>query len=488
VERLAIRGGDSDVRDSNESSFWIAFALVALVVCLGVANGGFFQSTWNWCLVVAAVVVLATVRTLSLVQLNRCEWLAVCLLLAFGTWTLVAGAWAQDPAASRIQANRLLLYLSFFTVALLATRSAGSLVGGTMIGIIAINLYALAAYLVVGNTPLPEPLESYLLFRPVGYANALGVLAAMGLVAALGLAAEVEDERIARACAATWAPLTATLVLTQSRGAWLAFLLGISVVAVVLGWKARPTLLMAAPVIAATAAFSWFAHLERLDHSFNLGRARALALAIVALSAVAYLAWPYLRDLFSVSSRRFAIAIATCLILALGLVATLALSHSIERLGVRQAYWRVAWHLVTHHTLSGAGPGAFAAAWQRLGDGTSALNAHNLYLETLAETGLIGLLLLMGFFVVPVVARRSTLQQRYVATALGAYTVFLSHMVVDWDWQMPVVAISGLAFGAALLVVSRSDTTPALGTAGRHRLMLASIAVLAIAVGELISR
>jgi hypothetical protein len=272
----------------GESPTRITFVVAALVVCLGAANGGFFQSTWNWCLVVGAVVVLAAARTIDLVRLNRREWCAVCLLLAFGIWTLFAAAWAPDPPASRVQANRLLLYFGFFAVALLATRSVGSLIGGTTIGICVISLYALVAYLAVGNTSLASPFEGYLLFRPVGYANALGALAAIGLVVVLGLAVEAGRESTACACAAMWAPLTATLVLTQSRGAWLAFAVGFSVVAVALGRRAAPILLLAAPFIAATAALSWSAHLERLDRSFNLDRARALALAIAALSAVAY--------------------------------------------------------------------------------------------------------------------------------------------------------------------------------------------------------
>src|SRR2546427_3782699 len=101
---------------AGESPTRITFVLVALVVCLGAANGGFFQSTWNWCLVIGAVVVLAVARTIDLVQLNGREWCAVCVLVAFGMWTLVAAAWADDPVASRDQANRLLLYVGFFAV------------------------------------------------------------------------------------------------------------------------------------------------------------------------------------------------------------------------------------------------------------------------------------------------------------------------------------------------------------------------------------
>lgn len=474
--------------EADRSSAPVTFVLAALIVCLGAANGGFFQPSWNWSLAVGAVLLLGASHAVDLVRLNRIEWGAICLAVAFAAWTLVASVWASDLAESRVQANRILLYVFFIVLVLLATRSVRSLVGGAVIGICAISLYALLAYLVVGNTGAPSPFEGYLLFRPVGYANALGELAALGLIAVLGLATEADRDSTASAAAAMWAPLTATLVLTQSRGAWLAFLVGVAVLVIMVGRQAMLTLFGAALVIVTIAVLSWSAHLERLDRGFNQGRARELAVAVVALSAGAYFAWPVLRSRVLGPSRRLEIAMASSfIVLSLGLAAAFVRFHALGSLGVRQAYWRVAWAEAVHHPLFGSGPGSFAVASRAQGGGATALNAHNLYLETLAETGLIGLLFLVGFLAVPLIRLRLIRKHRYVGTAAAAYTVFLTHAFVDWDWQMPVVTISGLAFGAVLLVASRDRGTPSLSTTGRHRLMFASLAVLAVAIGELVS-
>jgi tetratricopeptide (TPR) repeat protein len=43
-----------------------------------------------------------------------------------------------------------------------------------------------------------------------------------------------------------------------------------------------------------------------------------------------------------------------------------------------------------------------------------------------------------------------------VPCALAAYTGFLAHAGVDWDWELPAVTFAGLLSGAALLAAGRS--------------------------------
>ena len=54
----------------------------------------------------------------------------------------------------------------------------------------------------------------------------------------------------------------------------------------------------------------------------------------------------------------------------------------------RSAYWRVSARMVEHHPLLGEGAGSFARTWLRERPvANEARDAHNLYLETLAELG-----------------------------------------------------------------------------------------------------
>ena len=102
-----------------------------------------------------------------------------------------------------------------------------------------------------------------------------------------------------------------------------------------------------------------------------------------------------------------------------------------------------------------------------------ARDAHSLYIESLAELGPLGLALVLASLSVPLLAlrRRAT---PLVATAAGAYVTALLHTGIDWDWELPAVAVVGLLCGSAVLVGSREEGA-VLGL--RSRLGLLALAV-----------
>src|SRR6185312_8451535 len=70
----------------------------------------------------------------------------------------------------------------------------------------------------------------------------------------------------------------------------------------------------------------------------------------------------------------------------------------------RISYYRVAWHEYLAHPVLGSGAGTFGRYWLtsgRVPELGGALDAHSLYLETLAELGPIGLGLVAAFLVYP---------------------------------------------------------------------------------------
>jgi O-antigen ligase len=93
-------------------------------------------------------------------------------------------------------------------------------------------------------------------------------------------------------------------------------------------------------------------------------------------------------------------------------------------------------------------------------------NAHSLWLETLGELGLIGLLLVGGAFALGIGAgvarlRRAPPDQRTTIAALVAVlAAFVLGAAIDWIWQLPVVAAVGLL---ALGLLVGPATTPAAG-------------------------
>jgi O-antigen ligase len=123
------------------------------------------------------------------------------------------------------------------------------------------------------------------------------------------------------------------------------------------------------------------------------------------------------------------------------------------RLQARGDYWHVAWHVGLHHPLAGTGAGTFDLAWAAYGDLAKwgdVLDAHNLYLETFAELGLVGLVLVFAL-AAPVVAALRGRASAATAAALGGAVAYLVHAGVDWDWEMPAVTTVGIACIAATL-------------------------------------
>ena len=151
--------------------------------------------------------------------------------------------------------------------------------------------------------------------------------------------------------------------------------------------------------------------------------------------------------------------------MALSVVALLVLPLLVEparlraALGDRAYYWAVAWHALDS-PFRGLGSGAFAQLWAiERPVGVNAIDAHSLFLESLLELGVVGLVFVVATLSVPLVAA-ARLGGGWAAGATGAYVAFLMHAAVDWDWEMPAVTIAGLGCGAALVGGARRSIEP----------------------------
>jgi hypothetical protein len=126
--------------------------------------------------------------------------------------------------------------------------------------------------------------------------------------------------------------------------------------------------------------------------------------------------------------------------------------------GRRTVYWSVAWRAVEDHPAVGFGAGTFGQYWrQHRPSGLNVLDAHNLYLETLAELGPIGLALLLVTLGTPLVASWRARRHPIVPPLLGGYVVYLVQAGVDWLWEMAAVTVIAFLCGTALALAARSD-------------------------------
>ena len=489
-----------------------AAIVVVAIVSTGSASGGFLPLAWGWAGFALGLAAAGALILVEDVAVGRMELVTLGALAALVGWIGVSATWSDSPPRSILELQRDLVYLvAVATVMLLASRRPGAtLATAALVGAGAVSLWGLGTRLAPDLFGLSASTTGQL-SEPVGYWNALGILAVLALLLALGGVTEADRRRYP--AAALIPLLTVTLYFTFSRGAWLALALGL-VVFVPLHptrYRAAATLaVLAAPAAVAIWLASRAATLRapepNLDAMTSAGHRLALQLALVA--AVAATA-PRLVDLVTARwqprlrvPRRTARALGALAALA-ALLAVVAFAgrayDSFQSPAVasgdlnarllsasgnsRADYWRVAWHDVVANPILGSGAGTYELRWYR--DRPTlfeARDAHNLYLETLAELGPLGLALLALALGCPLVAAGRMTGSRPAAAA-AAYVAYLAHAALDWDWEMPTVTLTALACGCALLSAARADRrTPRLDPRARGAALALAFAVAVFAL------
>jgi tetratricopeptide (TPR) repeat protein len=130
----------------------------------------------------------------------------------------------------------------------------------------------------------------------------------------------------------------------------------------------------------------------------------------------------------------------------------------------------------------GSGAGSFERNWDRSKRADEVVrDAHGLYVETLSELGVIGLLLLLLVLAIPLVAGLRRRSVALVPALLGAYAAFVAHLAVDWDWELSGLALTGLFVGCLLLAAHRHRPERALDPKLRAAGFVGGLAVAAFA-------
>jgi O-antigen ligase len=474
----------------------LAFAAVGLTAA---ANGGYFPTAWGWPTLCFVLVVLLAVLVRERVALGRLELVMLVLLGAFAGWTLISLLWSSSAAEPVLSAERTLVYVALLPAVFLTTsrRSAVLLPAGVLAASAAVCVYALATRLAPGRLEaFPSP-DGYQLGAPIGYWNGLGLLASLGVILALGFTAEGRARWVRALSAASIPLLLTTLYFTFSRGSWLVLVVGLCLVLVIERRRLRFLAVVAAlapPGAVAVWVASRSPALTRVGASRDAASAAGARLAGVVLACLvagAVTGWVFERlehrvRLGELARRRIGAALVAAVLLAgVGAVvaaggpaslvrrASSSFRASLPQTGGdlnrrlvslsgdgRSEYWRVAWREIVAHPWLGGGAGSYERYWhleRRVG--YEARNAHNLYLETLAELGPLGLVLLLAALAVPLAAVRAVRTQPATPLAAAAYGAFLVHAAIDWDWQIPTVTLAGLLCGAGILVSARRETT-----------------------------
>jgi O-Antigen ligase len=508
-----------------------ALTLPALATAwLGFRSGGFFAGPVA---VTALTLALLLVLRITVAREPFGGWsLALGLgsgaLACLAVLILVSAAWSHAPARSIVEFDRALLYALVLTL-------TGSLAGrrGDLAVLLRCTGGAFAAIALAGLVtrlfPTTFPITAGVLPERVGfpltYWNAMGIACAMGCLLALHhTASEREPPAVRVVAAALLAPIAVTLYFTFSRGAIWVLPLGLVLYAVLARPRGLLTALPAAGLPAAVALVVAY-HADKLAKvgyatAAAAPQAHRVALAVAVCAVVAALArlaaLPLDARLAAVrlpaarerGLKLGLVAAAVVVVVAGGLAAHLPrriadAKDTFER-GQYMAYnadlrtrltsvvdngridnWRVALDGFRESPLHGTGAGTYALTWQRdrPAPPVHIVDGHSLYLETLSEMGVPGLVfvavLLATLLGGGVLRLRGPERHAYGAfVATGA--MLAVHAGIDWDWEMPALFV--WLFGAGgVALAAREGARPA-WELGRVPRVAAGLAVLVLAI------
>jgi O-antigen ligase len=500
---------------------------LGVAVALGLAviafdSGGYFPTAWSWGALLALTVIAAALVLGEAVRPSGLALAALGGLTGFAAWTWLALLWSDDRAAAVLEGQRALLYVAIFAALLLLVRrsTVPLVLAATLVAVFLASGYGLLARLFPERLGVFDPIAAYRLEEPLTYWNALGVFAAVGALLALGFAARAPG-LVGRALAGATLPvLFATIYFTFSRGSWIAAAIGITL-AVAVDPRRLQLLLVALALTPTTAlAVLLSSHekaLTRTDAPLSAAsqaghRLAVYLLVLVAASALVALGLA-LAERRVVPSRQVRLAFAGALVLVtvaslLAVFVRYGGPVTLTRKGYdaftttsattpvnlnkrlfsfsgsyRSELWHVAWDDYRDHPVLGSGPGTYEQYWnEQRPIQHKVQDAHNLYLEVLAELGPVGLLLLLLALGAPLVAGALARGHPLVPLALAGYAAFLVHAAVDWDWEMPAVTLAAFSCAAALLAAAdRRDAPPLLSPRVRAAATVVALALAGVA-------
>jgi len=429
----------------------------------------------------------------------------VAAYAALVLWFGISIGWSVLPDRSWDYVNRGVVYLAFLVVGFfLATVSTRRAVANAVAVVLAATIgYALLAKVV--PSLYADYGDTARLRAPVGHANALAQLAVFALVLGLWRASQRRLDGVLLVFGAT-----ATILLAYSRGgvlvaliaaaAWIAFDRRLeSLAALVLGGAggvAVAAVALALPGITKDEQpYSVRAH----DGVVFL----AVVLAVGAL--VALLAWraSRLQPSAGVSRRAFRALLATVGLACVAGVVVVAVhgsntntspagAHCGQGAGrlscastdARLDWWRQSLDMFRDRPLEGSGAASFELAHRinRAHFVRPTSEPHNLALQLLGETGVVGFALFLAAVVLAALAMRRRLHEDTAAVAFAVCALaYLLHVLIDIDYDYVAVSAPLFVLLGALLAgpgttIARREPIWAGGA-----LVLAAAAVLSLA-------
>lgn len=491
---------------------WILGFVLPLYLAL---RGGGYEAVLRdqvgialWWILLAGVLVGA----LPVARLSHSQLIALVALVAFAVWTGIGALWSTSSGRTVEELARLSCYAAVLALGVVSVRAGTrtALVAGVTCAIGLVTLLALLSRLHPAWFPANDAAAFLSIARsrlnyPLNYWNGLAALVAMGAPLLVHFATSARRLSLRLLSAAVLPVSFAVLYLTFSRGGWLELASALLVLLAFSSgrvWRAATLLTAGAGGALLIAAIH---QRPAIDHGLlsspagRHGGDQLIVVALVVCAGVALLQCaisllqrnveaeralgPQASFLARAPWARGALAVAALAVLLVAFFAAKgphALEHawhSFENPVVaaapgqtasegrllaasgngRYQMWSSALDAFSSKPLTGIGAGTYQFWWATHGSISGyVVNAHSLYFETLAETGVLGLALLLTLLgasllgTLAACARRAPPAARARGAAIAAALLaFVVAGGVDWVWQIPAIPVTALLLAAA---------------------------------------
>jgi len=508
----------------------------ALALFFSFQAGGFFAGSTGVAAFALALglVLRSTLGHRPFAALTVPAGVAAAALAGYAVWILLSVQWSDAPGRALVEFNRALLYgLTFLACATLPYRR-GRLAASVRWLVLAtwiVCLAGLASHLYADTFPVGASAVQDRLSFPLSYWNGQGLIAALGMLLAVHLACASREPWWARALGAGAVPvLISALFFTFSRGAMLAAVVGL--VAYVLLYRSRGLLTGAVAVLppaVLAVLFSYDAGELTTDGpttpaAIAQGADVALGVGICTLAAlvlgVGVARWldPQAHRLaLPARARRpvragFAVAVLlAAVVVPLALGAPAAIERQFDRFVAgnttqdadqrarllnpgnngRLDHWKVALDAWRTAPLRGTGAGTYQVNWNQDRElDLNVVDAHSLYVETLADLGLVGLgLIALALLTIAGAVLWRGQRRRgdpdadpsLDAILVAVFVAWGIHAGLDWIWETPALTAWPLALaGMALAGRVAAGGEPSPGRTVRIAVGLACLGLAAV--------
>lgn len=483
-----------------------ALGALALLIAWAANQAGFPQTHWApGGIVLLALLTIAVGATgLRVASIPWPVRIAIAALAAYTAWSFLSILWANVPGDAWEGADRTLVYLIVFALFASFRRTGAS--AALLLGAWTLAMAGLAVYTVLrvnaaagSAAAVQQLMPEGRLTAPAGYVNANAAMWMMAFYPAWLMAASRRLPALLRGLLSGGAVALAVVALySQSRGAVYSIPIMLVLVLALLPGRVRNLIALIPIGLGAGACVPAVLHLaKRLEsggsaasaaHTATLCVLLAAAVVTVLSTLIAMLQerWPAAPSARARLRRGVgAFAGIAAVVLAVGALAVIgrpigraehawntftslkgyaANSSGQSRLtggfgSNRYDFYRVAWHEFLSHPLIGIGADNFAQQYLRLGHSQETPHyPHSVEMRTLAETGLIGVLIALCGLIASLAASRRALRRldplakAVAAAAVAGFGYWAVHGSFDWFFEY--AGLGGAAF--ALLGISCS--------------------------------